>query len=72
MERTVIGKVFSIWPRTVAAYRQRSGDASRPPNGAAVGARISGREARSKPALHRTAGCSAPTSELRGRRATAV
>jgi hypothetical protein len=49
-----------------------SGDASRPPNGPAAGARGSGRDARPEPAAApdsrcTTARCSAPAGELRGR-----
>jgi hypothetical protein len=52
--------------------KHSSGDASRPPNGPAAGARGSERDARPEPAAApdsrcTTSGCSAPAGEPRGR-----
>lgn len=57
--------------RLYSPSKHCSGDASRPPNGPAAGARGSGREARPKPAAApdsrcTTAGCSAPAGDPRG------
>ena len=74
MNPTAGGRFPVKWrPRSPAAgYAERSGDASRPPNGPAAVARGSGREARPEPAaapdsLCTTSGCSAPAGEPRGR-----
>ena len=60
-----------LCPLAPAAERERSGDASRHPNGPAAVARGSGREARPEPAAtpdsrYTTSGCSAPAGEPRG------
>ena len=69
IEGTVCKRLRRFHP---APHRERSGDASRHPNGPAACARGLGREARPKPAAApdsrcATSGCSAPAGEPQGR-----